>query len=238
MIKVLIADDEKPARDRLKKMIESLENVELVAEAENGDQVLSMILINKIDLAILDINMPGTAIIDALPKIENPPMVIFQTAYSEYAVDAFGLDAVDYLLKPYGKDRLKKAIDKAILRTNDISSDKIPSQKKIEHLSVKMGGSIRLIAIEDVVRISFENGEIQIHDKNGNSSWGDNFLNYYEDLLSPMGFFRISRNELIKVSYISKLHAMFKGEYLAELKNGERYPVSRRRWSDLKKLLG
>ena len=110
---ILIADDEKPARERLKNILNNL-GYNICGEAENGNEVMTKIVSLKPQLIFLDINMPGVNVFDSIKSLKNPPLIIFQTAYSEYAVDAFDINAVDYLLKPYSLERVESGIEKAL----------------------------------------------------------------------------------------------------------------------------
>src|SRR4051812_40722862 len=113
-IKVVIIDDEKPARDLIKKHLESIPEMEIAGECADGFEGLKVIQQVKPDLIFLDIQMPKITGFEMLELIENPPTIIFSTAYNEYALKAFEMNAVDYLLKPYTRERFEKAIQKAI----------------------------------------------------------------------------------------------------------------------------
>ena len=112
MIKTLIADDEKHARERLKELLLAFEIFDITAEAATGDEALEKIIMHKQDVAFLDINMPGISVFNTLPSLSHPPIIIFQTAYSEYAADAFNINALDYIMKPFSRERFEKTVGK------------------------------------------------------------------------------------------------------------------------------
>ncbi|MCK5451690.1 MAG: response regulator, partial [Candidatus Omnitrophica bacterium] len=112
MIKTLIADDEKHARERLKELLVTFEIFDITAEAATGNEALEKIIMHKPDVAFLDINMPGISVFSTLPSLSHPPIIIFQTAYSEYAVEAYNINALDYIMKPFSRERLEKTVCK------------------------------------------------------------------------------------------------------------------------------
>lgn len=230
-ITVLIADDEAPARNRLRSLLMDHPVFKIVYEAENGDQVLSGINELSPMVAFLDINMPGASVFNTIPSLNNPPLVVFQTAYSEYGAKAFDIDAIDYLLKPVSRDRFRKAIDKL---TTVINSKKVNNLN--ESLSVKSGETIRLVKTESINRISFEDGFSFIY-AGEERLYSDKSLNYYSDLLQEKGFYRISRTDIINIKSINKLHPIDKGQYVVELNRGDKLSISRRRVQGLKELI-
>lgn len=241
-ITVLIADDEAPARKRLKSLLEDDCRFQIISEAENGDRVLSEIIGKNPQVAFLDINMPGASVFNTIPSLKKPPLVVFQTAYSEYGVKAFDIDAVDYLMKPVSRQRFSKALEKVFIRLNlDMSYEEISAAQEKEPakdvLSVKSGEAIRVIHIDKIQRISYEEGFSFIYTQ-GERVYSDKPLSYYCDLLGERGFYQISRKDIINLAFLSRLHPLFKGQYIAELLNGERMTVSRRRIQKLKELIG
>ena len=237
-ITVLIADDEAHARKRLKSLL--LENplFKIISEAVNGDQVLTEIIGKSPDVVFLDINMPGASVFTTIPSLKNPPLIVFQTAYSEYGVKAFDINAIDYLMKPVSQERFNQALEKLLIALNRVPSTELETPKNIPRdvLSVKSGESIRIIKIQTISRISFEDGFSFIH-TGGETLYSDKSLNAYEELLEDKGFYRISRTELINLTYINKLHPMFKGQYIVEMQGGDKISISRRRIQGLKELI-
>ena len=236
---ILIADDEKPARERLKNILNNL-GYNICGEAENGNEVMTKIVSLKPQLIFLDINMPGVNVFDSIKSLKNPPLIIFQTAYSEYAVDAFDINAVDYLLKPYSLERVESGIEKALkfLEIKNANLNKSQNEENIylKYLSVKDGTSIKLIEVVEIQRICFEEGFSFVYTK-GVRFLTDRSLNDFEKILEPETFFRTSRNDIIKLSEISIIHPMFSGNFTIEMKEKTKIPLSRRRAKELRKIL-
>ncbi|HOV13603.1 MAG TPA: LytTR family DNA-binding domain-containing protein [Spirochaetota bacterium] len=238
-ITILIADDEKPARDRLKSILNNL-GYAVSEEAENGDEVIKKIVSSKPNLVFLDINMPGLNVFDSIKSLKEPPLIIFQTAYSQYAVDAFGINAIDYLLKPYSIERVKTAIEKALkfleIQNIDLSRSQNEENIYLKYLSVKDGNTIKLISIDEIIRICFEEGFSFIY-TNETRFLTDKSLNDFENILEPLIFFRTSRTDIIKLSEISAIHPMFNGQYTIEMKDRSKISLSRRRAKELRVVL-
>lgn len=240
MIKSIIADDESHARERLRELLEDFDCFDIVDEATDGNEAINMIITHKPQVAFLDINMPGVSVFQSIPSLQEPPLVVFQTAYSQHAANAFEIDAVDYLLKPVRIERLEKAVSKI----NERLSLKIPAvspsadvtPKLSDHISVKISGKTRVIAIRDIVRISFENGYCFLYTAS-EKIISDKYLNYYEDKLQGSKFYRTSRNDIINLDQISMVHKLSQSDYNVELKNGARIDLSRRKAQQLKKII-
>ena len=156
MISVLIADDEKHARDRLKTLLQKYDAFSLDYEAKDGDEVIQQIVSKNPDVVFLDINMPGVSVFNSLSSLKNPPIIIFQTAYSEYAVDAYGINALDYLVKPISEERLTKTVDKIkkalAFKNKDIKV--VKKSNDFEKISVRHHGNIKVISINDISTLS------------------------------------------------------------------------------------
>jgi len=250
-ISVLIADDEAPARKRLKSLLEPYENLQICAEAEDGDQVLRYIIEKAPRLAFLDINMPGASVFSTIPSLKNPPLVVFQTAYSQYGANAFDIDAVDYLLKPVSRDRFDRAIGKVMEKMGRQTESSIPAnpptsapapgpspgERNSDVISVKTGESLRIIPIGTISRVSFEEGFSFIH-CGEEKIYSDKPLSHFASQLEPRGFYQVSRSDLICLKRLARLHPFFNGQYIAEMTNGEKIHVSRRRAQGLKELIG
>lgn len=238
-ITVLLADDEAPARKRLKTLLSSFEQFHLIAEATNGDEVLKLIVEKEPQIAFLDINMPGASVFHTIPSLKEPPLVVFQTAYSEYGAKAFDINAVDYLMKPVSRDRFARAVDKILSSLEKASSRKqiaTPSHAAGGVISVKVDETIEVVRIDKITRISVEEGFSVIH-CGDQKYYSDKSLNHYEEQLRSVDFYRISRTDMINLKFITKLYPMFKGQYKVELASGERILVSRRRLAGLRELL-
>lgn len=231
-IDVLLADDEPPARKRLRTLIADLPQLNIVCEAANGDEAVAGIVQYQPDLVFLDINMPGASVFKTIPSLKEPPLVIFQTAYSEYAAQAFELDAVDYLLKPVSRERFAKAVTKA----QALLSPKAGVLDSTQ-ITVKEGEALRIVNIGDIERVTFHDGFSFLCLPTGELLC-DKSLVSWEEQLYDHGFFQVSRTDLVCLAKIVKIHPLFKGQFMVEMKSGAKVTVSRRRSSELKKLLG
>jgi len=240
MIKTLIADDEQHARDRLKDLLSDYKQFQIVAEAKDGTSALEKIVALSPDVAFLDINMPGVSVFKTLSSLSQPPLIIFQTAHSKYATDAFDVDALDYLLKPISKDRFKRAVSKItgklIQDQTKSSAPESEHQEQIEKISVKVQGSIKILPVNEIQKICFEEGLSFIYTGEGRFL-SDHSLNYYETKFQEAGFFRSNRSNLINLDFVTTIHKAFKGNYLIELKDGSKVELSRRKAQALKKKL-
>lgn len=247
MIKTLIADDEGHAIDRLKDLLADYDEFQIIAEANSGTGALEQMVLQKPDVAFLDINMPGVSVFKTISSLGDPPLVIFQTAHSKYAADAFDIDALDYLLKPVSRERFARAISKireklALPQQSIVSpaaqetKEPVESSDATEKISVKVQGAIKIIAIADIRKICFEEGLSFIYTEKGRFL-SDHTLNYYEKKLEEKGFFRSNRGHLVNLEYVTTIHKGFKGNYYIELTDGSKVELSRRKAQILKKTL-
>jgi len=236
-MKALIVDDEKHARDRLSGLLKELDFFSEYFEAENADDAVKIILKDEITAAFFDINMPGQPVFEILKKMKNPPLVIFHTAYSEHAVRAFDVEALDYLLKPVSMERLIACVEKIKKAAGNKNGGhkKDDRIKYLQKIAAKKEGRIILINIEDIMRISSEDG-LTFAFTGEKKYLIDHYLNYYEKNLDGDKFFRINRSDLINLKYIKNIHPMFAGNYTIELADGEQLSLSRRKKSEFKKI--
>ncbi len=239
-LKTLIVDDEALARHRLRSLVEELDAGEIIAEAKNGQQAIEAIQQQHPDIVLMDIRMPGMDGIEAakhIASMENPPAVIFTTAYGDYALDAFDAHAIDYLLKPIRKERLEDAINRAKKMTQSIIEslqDDLPEIRT--HISVFVQGNIQLIPVEEIcyfradqkyTSIFTANTEVLIEEslKSLEEEFGDTFL-------------RIHRNTLVAKKAIEKLEKTSEGKNVIRLKSLEQpLTISRRMLSSVRKYL-
>jgi two-component system, LytTR family, response regulator len=240
MITTIIADDESHARERLRELLDRFALFDIVAEAKDGNEALQCIIANKPEVAFLDINMPGMPVFQKIPSLQNPPLIIFQTAYSEHAANAYDINALDYLLKPVRFERLEQTVAKimekrAIATPEQLKSSEAPA-KPADHVTVSIGGKTKVIAARDIVRISFEDGFCYLYTA-GEKMISDKYLNYYEEKLKGGSFFRTSRTDIINLNHIAVIHKEFQGTYAIEMKNGMQIDMSRRKAQQLKKII-
>lgn len=202
-IKLIIADDETPARNRLRELLSDIENVQVVAEAKNGREVLNLAADHHPDILLLDIRMPDMDGIEAaqhLQKMTAPPAVIFTTAYDNYALQAFDLNAVDYLLKPIRLERLQTAIHKArALQPKQLEAI-APLSPKRSHISISERGRIMLIPVVDIIFLRAELKYITVRTKEKEYLLEES-LNHLEQEFGNI-FIRLHRNCLVAQAYI------------------------------------
>lgn len=238
MKKILIVDDEKMARDRIKRLLTSLTNKIQISEAENAPEAFEKIKSDKPDILLLDIQMPVMTGFDLLYQIqERNFQIIFQTAYDEFAVKAFEVNACDYLLKPFTEERLLAAMKKAFSLLEQNSN----IQKLEKHLELskvylntvisKSGISTRILKITDIMAFKSEDHyTFAITDKG--EFIIENSLSWLEEKLDPNLFVRCHRNNLVQIEYIEKIGNT--DSSFVYLKNGIELPLSRESRKKLK----
>ena len=241
-MRVLIADDEAPARARLRQLLASHEDVEIAGEAETGVDAMHMAVETRPDLLLLDIQMPGCTGIDVAACLPQPrPHIVFCTAYDQHAVDAFELHAVDYLLKPISRARLAQALER--VRSLGAASREQMADRAVNmrtapmRFLVKSAQSYIVIPEARVLFFASEGGLTRLVGETG-QYWMDPTLNELEQRLDGARFFRISRAALISLNAAAEVHPLPGGSGEVVLKNGQRLEVSRRRLQDLLRALG
>lgn len=257
---VLIVDDELLARQRLARMVEKIDGFTVVAEADGAEEALTAIADHDPDIVLLDIQMPGRdglALARDIAALEDPPAIIFCTAFDQYALDAFGTNAVGYLLKPVKAEQLLQVLDKAT-KLNKIQRDaaqrnaaqRTAELKAVEnsaandskktsqraHISAKTRRGVELIPLEDVRYFLADHKYVTVFHRNGEHLL-DETLKELEEEFSGR-FVRIHRNSLVSIKHIEALERTAQGQYQVRLADMETRPViSRRHVSDLKELL-
>ncbi len=225
--RTLIADDEQPARDRLKKLLaEHAGHIEVIGEAQNGLECRDMIDRLKPDLVFLDIQMPGLTGFEVLQQTSHSPVVVFCTAYDEFALQAFETNSIDYIVKPVKAERIQKSIEK--LDTLKSQSDKqellrmIESylsqapKKEITSIPVKLGDRMLFVRIEDVTYFSAEEKYVTIHTRDGKNYLCDFPLKSLEEKLEG-SFLRIHRSLLVNISRIREINKHFNGCFILKI---------------------
>jgi two-component system LytT family response regulator len=242
-MKVLIVDDEAPARARLKQLLTVHPDVEIAGEAETGPQSMEMAAALQPDLILLDIQMPGCTGIDVAACLPQPrPHVIFCTAYDQHAVDAFELHAVDYLLKPISRARLAEALDRVRSLGTPGREESLDRAVRSQgsgpaRFLVRNGSHYVVVGEAKVLYFSSEDGLTRLVGE-GAQYWMDPTLNELEARLDTGRFFRISRGALINLNAVGEVYPMPGGSGEVLLKNGTKLEVSRRRFRDLLEALG
>lgn len=208
-MKVLIVDDEKPARDRLRQLIDDMGSHEVVGEAANGKQALALAASAGAEIVLLDIRMPGVDGIETahhLNAMERPPAVVFTTAYDEYAIDAFDARAIGYVLKPVRRERLERALEYASRLTGQMLNElTAESQLKTQrnHVCVRIHDELRLIPVDDVSFFNADQKYVCVHHANGEDLLDDSLKSLEQEFADR--FVRIHRSVLVAVDKIEKL---------------------------------
>ncbi len=243
MIRALIVDDEAPARVRLRQMLGSHTDIEIAGEAETGVQAMEMAAALKPDLILLDIQMPGCTGIDVAACLPQPrPRIVFCTAYDQYAVDAFELNAVDYLLKPISRVRLAQALDRMRAlpaADHEPALDRTMRSPRLGPARFLVKNAARYVVVGEAKVLYFcsEGGLTRLVSAD-NQYWMDPTLNELEQRLDPSRFFRVSRAALINLNAVAEVFPLPGGSGEVLLKNGQRLEVSRRRVRELLEALG
>ncbi len=243
-LRIVIAEDERPARFFLKAILQDFEDVEVVGEAENGAEAVEVIKREKPDLALLDLQMPeitGLEVVKSLNKSQMP-LVAFVTAYDEFAVQAFEVNAVDYLLKPVEKVRLRETLNRAHARLEQSdfrekesanlkavveTYEKISPENFLERVPIRQRDEILLIPVSDITSIVAD-GELLHLTNLQNKKYTINFrLRDLEARLEPGKFIRLSRGALVNLEMIAKISPLPGGTYLVTTKNGQNISSSR-----------
>ena len=244
-IRTLIIDDESLARDLLRHYLTKDERIELIGECSNGfEGVLAIQELNP-DLVFLDIQMPKITGFEMLELVQDPPVIIFSTAYDQYAIRAFEANAIDYLLKPYPFERVVAALNKAAEKLNSKTAP-LQINKLIEthdeevgalsRVVVKSGRKIQVIPVESILYIESQDDFVMIYCKEGHFM-KQKTMKFFEEHLDPKQFVRIHRSYLLNISEIAELQQYEKESWLVLTKQGAKLKVSKAGYSNLKQLL-
>lgn len=234
-MKAIIIDDERLARKELVKLLEDFPEIEILGEAANADEAFELINQLNPDLLFLDIQMPGKTGFELLEMLDSVPKVIFTTAYDEYALKAFEVNALDYLLKPIQMERLQDSISK-LQRPEDIAEIEVGTEKKLgldDQVFVKDGDKCWFVRLSDIryfesdgnyIKVFFDNFKPMIHKS----------LNALDEKLNNRDFFRASRKHIINLSWVETIEPWFNGGLMVKLKGGDKVEVSRRQAAKFK----
>lgn len=225
--RTLIADDEQPARDRLRHLLaEYPEKIDIIGEAENGTICREMIETLKPDLVFLDIQMPGADGFEVLKNIAFQPVIVFCTAYDEYALKAFETNSIDYIVKPVKAERIQKTIEKLdLLKKNSANEDlgklleafeKLKPKKAITSIPVKLGDRMLFIGIEEILYFDAEDKYVRMYLYNGKSYLCDYPIRNLEEKLEDK-FVRIQRSILVNRHSIKEIEKHYSGRFIVKL---------------------
>ncbi len=246
-LKVIIIEDEQPARELLKAYLKPYNNIELIGEFEDGFSGIKGISSLNPDLILLDIQMPKLTGFEMLELLDEIPEIIFTTAYDQYALKAFEVNAIDYLMKPFSKDRFDSAIQKVIERKAKKSHEANPVNRLKDQLKeepivndrifVKTGNHIDMVHLEEILFIEAQDDYIEFHTAKGKFLKKETMRNI-ENQLNGKHFIRVHRSFIINTKQIQKLEKYGKESYMVILKDGTSINASRSRVKSLKEKLG
>jgi len=246
MIKAVIIDDEPLARGIIKEYLAHHTEIELMQECSDGFEGVKAIMQHQPDLIFLDIQMPKINGFEMLELLDPVPAVIFTTAFDEYAIKAFEAHAIDYLLKPFGKERFDKAVQKWTQQKSQNGADnntatlieKMPRQPEEQHrVVVKNGANIQIIPVQDIFYIEAYDDYVKIFTKD-KYQLKKKTMSHFEEVLDPKEFLRVHRSFIVQLQQITKVEQSDKSTHIALLKNGAKVPLSRTGYSKLKEVLG
>jgi two-component system LytT family response regulator len=245
-IKILIIDDEAPAREIIKHYLKEVESVEVIAECSDGFTGLKKISAVKPDLVFLDIQMPRLTGIEMIEVLTEKPEIIFTTAYDQYALRAFELNAVDYLLKPFPIKRFLEATKKAIDKIRSGQGNQVPANQlfkkspeastPVSRIVVRKANSINIISVDQIRYVAAEDDYVMIYHAEG-KDLKQQTMKFYEDNLPRADFVRIHRSYIVKVEEIKQIEPYGKDNHIAILHSGDKLPVSRAGYKHLKEEL-
>jgi two-component system, LytTR family, response regulator len=244
ILKTIIVEDEQPAIDLLKFYLKDFDEIEVIGVFQDGFSGLKAINEQKPDLVFLDIQMPKLTGFELIELLEHQPMIIFTTAFDEYAIKAFDVNAIDYLLKPYSVDRLKRAISK-VIQTFEEVDPALPSYQKLseyhvgkspdrlKRIVVKTGSNIKLIPTNEIIYLEAQDDYVMIYTKD-TRYMKQGTMKYFETGLDPAIFIRIHRSFIVNINEIKQIEPYEKESYIAILKNGAKLKISKSGFKNLK----
>jgi two-component system LytT family response regulator len=238
-MKAIIIDDERLARQELKSLLAPYPEIEIVGEANNAESAIESIKQLKPDVIFLDIQMPGKNGFELLEEISGVPEVVFVTAYDEYAIRAFEVNALDYLLKPVQSNRLAETVKKIL---NKDTSEKNEAKEQTQALNdndqvfVKDGEKCWFVKLSEIRLFESEGNYVRIHfDKNRPLILRS--LNNLDERLNNRTFFRASRKHIVNLKWVESIENWFNGGLMVKLKGGEQVEISRRQAAKLKDMM-
>ncbi len=248
IIRTLIIEDESPARRLIENFLQEYPQVKLIGHCSDGFEGAKKIMELKPDLIFLDIQMPrinGFEMLELL-KGEDLPMVIFTTAFDEFAIRSFEYNTCDYLLKPIGKERFQKAVQKAIEQfrikekdstpLEEVSEQGMTAGKFLDRIVIRSGSNIHVVQCDDLICLEASDDYVIVHSTS--DQWlKKQTLKFYEKKLNPEEFVRVHRSFVVKVSAINRIEPYSKDAYVALLHNGLKASVSKAGYARLKQIL-
>ena len=240
-VNILIVDDEQPARQKIQSYLKEEENIHSITEAANGIEAVQLIRENHPDIVFLDIQMPGMngfEVIDTV-GVDHMPVVVFVTAYDQYALDAFEVQAVDYLLKPYHQERFNKSFHRALEQVQSQPGhessvvikrllEEINKEKKYQRrIMVKKGPRYFFVKTDEILYISADEKYVKLHTREESYLIRDTMARL-EKCLDPAKFTRIHRSTIVNIDFIKEIQPWTHGDYIVIMQNGTKLNLSRR----------
>lgn len=245
-IRTLIIDDEQPAREVIRHYLKDFSEIEIIGEFSDGFGGLKAIQELGPDLVFLDVQMPKLTGLELLELLEQPPLIIFSTAYDQYAIKAFEMSAVDYLLKPYSGERFGQAVIKAINMVGAVNPGISPARALVKSLeenpeyllriAVKSRHKVTVIPIDEIVFLEAEGDYVMIHTKDGRHL-KEKTMKYFETHLDPAQFIRIHRSFIVNARFIDRIEYYDKESYVVITKTGNTLKASTSGYKLLKQAL-
>ncbi|MGV3589927.1 MAG: LytR/AlgR family response regulator transcription factor [Adhaeribacter sp.] len=243
-MKTILIDDEPLARSLVREYLAAFPQIEIVQECSDGFEGLKAITQHQPDLIFLDVQMPKINGFEMLELLDQPPAVIFTTAFDEFAIKAFDAHAIDYLLKPFSQERFNKAVEKwqqqkdqaeQIKNTQALLQTTAPERQ--DRIVVKIGTKIRIIPEPDILFLEADDDYIKVYTPDG-AFLKSKTMGYFEKSLDPKKFIRVHRSYMLQISQITRIEPYEKDSHVAILKTGAKVPVSRSGYAKLKQVLG
>jgi two-component system LytT family response regulator len=246
-IRIIIIDDEAPARELIKHYLKEVDSVEVIAECADGFAGLKSISSLKPDLVFLDIQMPRLTGIELVEVLTEKPEIIFATAYDQYALRAFELNAVDYIMKPYEKRRFLEAVRKAIDKIRSGKGNNKPASQllvktpelaaPVNRIVVRKANAINIIPVDQIRYVEAQDDYVMIYHSEGKALKSQT-MKFYEENLPKSDFVRIHRTYIVNVAEIKQIEPYGKDNHIAILNSGDKLPVSRAGYKQLREDLG
>jgi two-component system LytT family response regulator len=248
MKQALIIDDEPLARMVVQEYLLDYPDIKVLQECGDGFEGMKAIMQYQPDLIFLDVQMPKINGFEMLELLEVPPAVIFTTAFDEFAIKAFEAHAIDYLLKPFSKDRFKKAVDKYLAQsgapilqqqkqTESLLDEVAQNQVQHDRIVVKTGTKVKIIPVHDVLFLEADDDYVSIHTSEG-SFLKNKTMSFFEKVLDQRQFVRVHRSFIVSIDQITRIDPYEKDSHIAILKSGAKIPVSKSGYVKLKQVLG
>ena len=246
MIKTVLIDDEPLARSILTEYLQAFPEITIAQECNDGFEGIKAITQHRPDLIFLDIQMPKINGFEMLELIEQPPSVIFTTAFDEYAIKAFESRAIDYLLKPFSRERFEKAVRKWLEQRNNadhktvtqtLLTEEIRQPEERNRIVVREGSNIRIVPVHEVQYIEAYDDYVKIFTQK-EMFLKKKTMSFYENSLDTSQFVRVHRSYIINLQQLTKIEPLEKETYLALLKSGAKVPLSKSGYTKLKGVLG